>query len=163
MSSVVVHACEKCHLITWRPFLLHVNVTLWQMEDWFSLIRGISWKVQSMNVHFDRLDVKNMHKFKIQMWKSSFYPDLNCFSFSLFFFFLQKDASQQVMRCSNVCFLFLLYLMFLISITAGISGVFALCTEACWCNKLLIFHSIWQNIITLSYKGEMANKTSTFL
>lgn len=55
--------------------------------------------------------------------------------------FLQQDASQQVLICMNVCFLSLLDLVFFISITAGISGVFALCTEACWCNKLLIFHS----------------------
>lgn len=27
-----------------------------------------------------------------------------------------------------------------------------------WCNKLLIFHSIWQNAIKLSYKVKIANK-----
>ncbi len=63
--------------------------------------------------------------------------DLYCFPY-----FLQQDASQQVMICTDVCFLSLLDLMFFISITAGISGVFALCTEAWCCNKLLIFHSI---------------------
>lgn len=46
---------------------------------------------------------------------------------------------------------------FFIPITAGISWVFALLTEALWCNKPLIFHSIWQNTIKLSYKAKTTN------
>lgn len=46
-----------------------------------------------------------------------------------------------------------------ISITAGISRLFAVCTEASWCNKLLIFHSVWQNTIKINYKGGIPNKS----
>lgn len=112
-----------------------------------------------MTVHIDRqkhvgwqLDVKNRRSFTFQVEKKGHsahhnIKDLYCFpDFLYIYIFVQQDASQQVMICSNVCFLSLLdlvgFFLFFLSITAGISGVFALCTKAWWCNKLLIFHSI---------------------
>lgn len=87
------------------------------------------------------MDVKNLPIF-IPSGKKVILPTTALKIYIVFPGFLQQDASQQVRVCTNVCFLSLLDLMFFISITAGISGVFALCTEAWWCNKLLIFHSI---------------------
>lgn len=52
---------------------------------------------------------------------------------------------------------------FLISITAGINVVFALCAEARMCNKLQNLPAIRQNIIKLGYQGGTGSKSFAFL
>lgn len=110
-----------------------------------------------MTVHIDRqkhvgwqLDVKKQAQLHIPSGKKGHsahhnIKDLYCFPDFLYIYFCAArclSASHDMLECmfslpAGSCVLF-----FFISITAGISGVFALCTKAWWHNKLLIFHSI---------------------
>lgn len=131
----------------------------------FSHLRlGLSWDWM-----FTLTDVQTIFS-----WcKRSFHPTRRShyiYIVSPYLFHNKKCLQQLIRKWEHIGFLCLLELMFLlfniyflISITAGISVVFALCADAWMCNKLQNLPAIRQNIIKLGYQGGTGSKSFAFL